>query len=901
MRRRFQLIVLVGLIACLVTVALVANPDHAVTADTMLDEPFAISIADNHQTMPALAYNETTGEFLVAWVDERNPDNRMDIFAQRLAGNGTLLGGEIEVAIAPNHQSNPDIVVRSGSPEYLVVWSDYRNVDTSSLDIWGQPIGADGAVLGDNTRISNRPGQQRHPAVGYCASSDSYFTVWEEDEDAVGPWKFFIFGQQVSAATHQPVGTTITVTADYEDRAFQQVRADLVCNPAQDECLALFRDARDASLGSGSNNDIYGQRLSCVGETLLRDDIPITVQYSEKPGGNKQNAPVGAYNDRADQYMIVWQDERNDDDASSAGDHGDIYGQLLSGVGRRLNTGININIPITTATGHQEQPAIAYSTRDNLYLVVWADYRGADADIYGQVLLPSGFPIGPEIVISDATGDQVAPAVAYNQSTGQFLIVWQDHRMLTSTGADIYGYLLNPQSWLGLYLPMALADGQPAWPETAEAAARSWLQSQTNRYDQPGDIPGYNRDGCDDQVVRYDNADNKTCYPAIPGDALVSFDFCGPFGTDDQERYLGKYGRGFIYDQAVGAIAWMLAGETETARRLLTHIASYQNEDGSFGFSFNGRGCNQEDADSFYDATYIRSGTISWIAYAFVMYYRVTGEDQFLDAAKRAADYLLSQQQVQDAADPRDGLIRGGSGTYTRVDSTFKPGQIEWVSVEHNIDAYFLMRDLAEATGNDDYARAAMEIRQGLLEQLWNEEKGRFDRGLGADGQRDTADTLDAASWGAIFLTAIGETEKAQRSLDFAHATYGEWTDRLWDYHPGWADRLWGYKPDAGNVEAINWDYRYIVWSEGSLGMAIAYMKLDGTANRDRARAIIAEMAKLQEIPDANGGLLYAVYAGYEADDFARAPSVAGTGWFVMALQSWSDPVARDQFWGGTP
>jgi hypothetical protein len=81
----------------------------------------------------------------------------------------------------------------------------------------------------------------------------------------------------------------------------------------------------------------------------------------------------------------------------------------------------------------------------------------------------------------------------------------------------------------------------------------------------------------------------------------------------------------------------------------------------------------------------------------------------------------------------------------------------------------------------------------------------------------------------------------------------------------------------------------------------MAYMKLGGAFNEARAREIIAEMAKLQTAYDANGGLLYAAYAGIEKDDFARAPSVAGTGWFIMALRAWSDPAAKDLFWGPTP
>lgn len=890
MSNRLQAIILGLLSAVLVLFLAFPESDSELKATGILTDSFVITSAPGNQKYPTLAYNETSNEFLVAWSDEDNVGSGTDIAAQRIAGNGILLGGEIAVSPAPDIQLQPDVVVRAGSPEYLVVWPDYRDMASSDVDIWGQVIGTNGALVGSNIHISDRPGRQRTPAVGYCPSTDSYISIWDEDEDAASAWDFYIFGQQISATTRQPIGEVITVTADYPSPAHQQVNADLICNSQHNECLSIFRDARDPDQGSGTNDDIYGQLLTCTGEVTLNDDFPVTVQFSEAPGGNKQNLPTGAYNSLTDQYLVVWQDARNDGDASTPLDHLDIYGQLLSGRGQRLGTPINVNIPITTADGNQDQPVVAYSTQHNVFLVVWTDYRGEDADIYGQILLPSGFPLGPEIVISDALGYQGEPAVTTNESNGQFLIIWQDNRDQTLNGSDIYGRFLEPQEISSLFLPIISNDEDSlVIPSNAEASARTWLMEQTNTFNTFSTLPGYEADGCTDNVGRYNNMGAITCYSAVLGDALVSFDVCGDFGTTEQRAFLGKYGRGFMYDQAVGAIAWLMAGETEKAQRLLAHVSSYQNTDGSFGFSFNSVGCNPNDADNFYDYSYIRSGTVSWIAYAFVMYHRVTNDPQFLDEAKRAADYLISEQQVDSPGDPRDGLIRGGFGSYL-PDSTFVNQNIEWVSTEHNIDAYFLMRDLATATGEAKYALAAEDIRLGLLNKLWDETKGRLDRGIKEDLSRDNVDTLDAASWGAIFLTAIGETEKAQRSLDFVDNTFLEWVDGIW-----------GYKPNAGDIDGVNWDHEYVVWSEGSLGVAVAYLKLGGASNLARAQEIIIEMTKLQEAYDAGGGILYAAYAGLEMGDFARVPSVAGTGWSIMALRAWSDPAANGLFWGNTP
>jgi hypothetical protein len=448
-----------------------------------------------------------------------------------------------------------------------------------------------------------------------------------------------------------------------------------------------------------------------------------------------------------------------------------------------------------------------------------------------------------------------------------------------------------------VYLPLVCTNYPAIIPSDAEERARAWLDQQTVHFERAEDIPGYNREGCTGRVARY--KDSAICYPAIPGDALVSFDYCN-YGTPDQRRFLGRYGRAYLYDQAVGALAWVMAGEPEKAQRLLDYLSSYQNvnvpvpgaTDGSFGFSFNTVGCPEyepDNRDSFYQMDYLRTGAISWAGCAFVMYeQQLTGDAHYLDTARLTAEYLLTQQ-VTDTTDLRFGLLRGGYGTHTTTNLDCTAGQIEWVSTEHNVDAYFFLRDLGERTGDTRYSLAAQQIRDGLLTRLWNEEKGRLDQALDPAGQPDGVDALDSASWGAMFLLAAGEEEKARRSLAFAERTY-------WNQ----AEGIWGYKPYAGTVEGTNWDAQWVVWSEGSLGMAMAYMKLGDAASLARARTILAEMARLQE-RDPAGGLLYALYPCDELTDFPRAPSVGGTGWFVMALRALADPAVRDAFWGGVP
>lgn len=81
--------------------------------------------------------------------------------------------------------------------------------------------------------------------------------------------------------------------------------------------------------------------------------------------------------------------------------------------------------------------------------------------------------------------------------------------------------------------------------------------------------------------------------------------------------------------------------------------------------------------------------------------------------AKKVARHLLSPQ-VSDAGDPRYGLVTGGMGSYElkagedgTVASVYSDEELGWVSTEHNIDAYFLFRDLGILTGEETYTRPA--------------------------------------------------------------------------------------------------------------------------------------------------------------------------------------------------
>lgn len=478
-------------------------------------------------------------------------------------------------------------------------------------------------------------------------------------------------------------------------------------------------------------------------------------------------------------------------------------------------------------------------------------------------------------------------------------VIWEDARY---GDWDIYGATLTPR------VPVSRA---------VEDQASYWLDQQTVVFPTIADIPGYI--AVSGMITRYKSFTctaseyvRRAWYSPSIGSYVIGYDYCH-YGTLDQKNSMARLGRGFTYDQGLALIARTMTAQTEQADSLASYVSSFQNDGqlpttpiGSFGFSFNGMGYGGEK-DSFYDMDYLRLGANAWLGYGLLFYSLQSADLRYLATITRTADYILSHQIITPT-DPRYGLFTGGTGRWIANTDVFTDEAIGWVATEHNIDIYFFLRDLGRMTGEQRYSDAAELLRDNMT-KLWDEAKGRLNQGMNITGTLNTGDALDAASWGAIYWTARGELTKAKRSLAYADIVYsntvtisnvGDLSDAL---------TLWGYKLYTGTAEPedIDWPATDVVWSEGSLGVAMAALKLGyalleegdlrGHIYIQKAQLILDEMEKLQTV-DANGGLLYAVSPITTLTDFPQAPSVAGTAWFLMVQRATADRALRDAFWG---
>jgi hypothetical protein len=378
--------------------------------------------------------------------------------------------------------------------------------------------------------------------------------------------------------------------------------------------------------------------------------------------------------------------------------------------------------------------------------------------------------------------------------------------------------------------------------------------------------------------------------------------------NSDVYRYV--FSKASLYDNALAVIAFSMIGEYSLAERIIEASSRVLSPDNDLWFSFNTH--NSWPNKNDHSGAIVRTGASAWMGYAITFYLKTRLIDNpnllkqdneamnHLKLAQSIADRILLRQ-ITDPADPRYGFFTGGEGRYSYrwnkkandVEEYFIPGSIKWASIEHNIDIYFLLRDLAVLTGKKKYTSPADTLKQSMVKKSWNEKSGQLNRGHRLDGA-DTAKALDCASWGSVFLQAVGEDSKALTSLD-STANYFVGSKNHHGYRPYFDELLYEepeinslFYPDAPEK---SWSDSPMIWTEGSLGVAMAYLKL---GKKREATDLIKVIVELQ---DKEGGLPYATEnLRYQ---FSDNSSVAGTAWLVMVIATLEDENNLRLFWQG--
>jgi len=315
----------------------------------IVEFPICTDSADQRQP-------EISGD-IVVWVDTR--EGETDIYGKNLSSNNEF----------PVGQSVCDLSHAIAIDGDTVVWPDSSNQgpeNSNDFDFYGYNISynnefvvwADGTqrpgidIVGDLVVGVESGGDSGHDIYGYDLSLQTRFpictapgyqrtpvtngdiVVWEDRR--TGVWH--IYGYNINTQEEFPIWVETGSNAQ----------------SAISDNIVVWADARE----DGAIRYIHGYDLNTPTDFL----IPTTTIDR-----NKQLPAIGG-------NIVVWADNRNGTQNVHYGEgNWDIYAYDLT---------TNTEFPICTAPGFQGEPSISGN------IVVWADNRNGNYDIYGATLVP---------------------------------------------------------------------------------------------------------------------------------------------------------------------------------------------------------------------------------------------------------------------------------------------------------------------------------------------------------------------------------------------------------------------------------------------------------------------------------------------------------------------------------
>jgi hypothetical protein len=433
-RLRWRVRIGAGLAMLLTAVAAGAGASGALKV-SLEGRDFRVSgpAATGNEYVPAVVFNSTANEYLIVWEDYRDAadfpfDN--DIMGRRVSADGLPLGSDLRISGrgATVGELAPAVAWNLAANEYLVVWQDARN---SQQDIYGRRVSAGGLALGGDFKISG-PGatsDEWAPAVVWNGTANEYLVVWQ-DARSSGTRGWDIYGQRLSASG-APVGPNFRISA--LGATLDDTTPALAWNGTTNEYLVVWEDSRSVST---RGVDAYGRRVSAAGVPQGAD-----FRISGPDATSDDWTPAVAWNGTANQYLVVWRDDRN-----SAIPDFEIYARRVSAAGVPL--GANFEVGGPEAIVGESDPDVTWNGATNEYLVVWQDFRNSPdrgIDIYARRVSTAGAPLGTDLRISGngAVTDDGMPDVAWNFNANQYLVVWKDGRNALTRDTDVYGRRLS--------------------------------------------------------------------------------------------------------------------------------------------------------------------------------------------------------------------------------------------------------------------------------------------------------------------------------------------------------------------------------------------------------------------------------------------------------------------------
>lgn len=322
--------------------------------------------------------------------------------------------------------------------------------------------------------------------------------------------------------------------------------------------------------------------------------------------------------------------------------------------------------------------------------------------------------------------------------------------------------------------------------------------------------------------------------------------------------------RYYTYNQGTSAIALTALGHHDAARAILDAMATVQNADGSWYFSY------REDGSSPFpgDGDYRIAGSVAWMAMAYSAYSHLTGDLQYLPTLVAVLDHLESQLVTWQG----ETAVR-----FNPVDLANTPwNESTHVSTEHNTDALAAFEGYRVLTGDTRYQQTEDHIRDFLLAR-WTGQY--FTPGSHSVLGENTAEQYaDTQTWTVLALGpgALPYLSGLDTNCELFFDPAGILTGNIVQV-PGFSDlKVWG--------ELLHGP---VVWTEGTLGQVMAMQLSEQLGQPKTCEGLtpgdfVDRLEDTMGVIDGMGGLPEAM----RTDNRAYNPDTTTTAlvWYAYAI-----------------
>ncbi|MBI5709922.1 MAG: T9SS type A sorting domain-containing protein [Candidatus Eisenbacteria bacterium] len=361
--------------------------------------------------------------------------------------------------------------IPDGTGGAIVVWVDYRN--GGQADIYAQRITRAGEVQpgwpANGVALCTASGDQITPRLvsdgGTPGEGGSgAIVVWDDRRNGAGDSD--IYAQRVTASgavAWAANGVALCAAAGSQN-------SPVLVSDGGSGAIAAWEDYR------GLDADVFAQHVTAGGTVAWAAN---GVALCALPYGQTRPAAVA---DGAGGVHVAWEDGR-----AGVAQPTLVYVMRLTSAGVPAGGWTVNGVAAATATGSQYVPAVATDGASGT-IVVWEDYRQADADIYAQRLtaggaVAPGWPAaGDPLCI--AAGNQVSP-VAIADGAGGAIVAWEDDR---GGALDLYAQRVTAagalaSGWLATGMPVCTATSDQRAPQLvsdgAGGAVVGWYDYRT--------------------------------------------------------------------------------------------------------------------------------------------------------------------------------------------------------------------------------------------------------------------------------------------------------------------------------------------------------------------------------------------------------------------------------------